>query len=243
MKDWLSGINEKIEVLFACEAGSRAWGIETDSSDYDIRFIYRYKDVKEYLSLRKARDVLEWKKPFDVIGFDLYKVCDLILKSNPTVYEWAFSPIIYQEIFPFSAELKNIISTSYSPFSLYKHYSLLKKRNVKELSKGEYNAKKQKQLIQAVRADLICKGLRNTKSIISPFEFIQKAFEYNLEILHAYETLTEAKKKQVLLSFAEVNEIISLVDSPIEIDEVLLAPKIKPSIDMIENWLMKNLRI
>ncbi|HJV31164.1 MAG TPA: nucleotidyltransferase domain-containing protein, partial [Bacillales bacterium] len=78
MNDWLSGINEKIEVLFACEAGSRAWGIETDSSDYDIRFIFRYKDVKEYLSLRKAQDVLEWKKPFDVIGFDLYKVCELI---------------------------------------------------------------------------------------------------------------------------------------------------------------------
>jgi uncharacterized protein len=188
MKDWLSGLGDEygVEILFACEAGSRAWGIETDQSDFDIRFIYRYRDIKEYLSIRKTKNILDFRSPYDVTGFDLYKVCDLILKSNPSVYEWAYSSITYTEKNQFSLHLKQMIENSYSPFSLFMHYSSLKNRNVKELIKGDYNVKKQKQLIQAIRADLLCSGLIETKSVHSPYDHIHSAREYNPRVLEAY---------------------------------------------------------
>jgi hypothetical protein len=123
------------------------------------------------------------------------------------------------------------------------HYSSLKKRNIKELVKGIYNSKKQKQLIQAIRADLICTGLNLTKSVCSPFDFIQGTKEFNPEILEAYHKVTKAKKRQVLLSDSDVNEIVNLLSEKNIEEGILLLPKVQPSIDMIENWLWSLLGI
>lgn len=50
---------EKVKVILAVESGSRAWGFESQDSDYDVRFIYiREKD--DYLKLEGVRDVIEW---------------------------------------------------------------------------------------------------------------------------------------------------------------------------------------
>ena len=88
---------EKIKILHCVESGSRAWGFASPDSDYDVRFIYaRPKDY--YLRLDKIRDVIECQldDTFDINGWDISKALSLLHKSNPTLFEWNSSPIVYK---------------------------------------------------------------------------------------------------------------------------------------------------
>ena len=88
-----------VKIIYACESGSRAWGFESQDSDYDVRFIY-FHDLNWYLSVEDRRDVIE--KPadgvFDINGWDLRKTLKLLRKSNPPLLEWLQSPIVYNKI-------------------------------------------------------------------------------------------------------------------------------------------------
>ena len=89
---------ENIQVLFACESGSRAWGFPSVDSDYDVRFIY-LRDKDWYLSIDEGRDVIE-KEISDLIdlsGWDLKKALKLYRKSNPPLIEWLCSPIVMRK--------------------------------------------------------------------------------------------------------------------------------------------------
>ena len=50
-----------VQVLYACESGSRAWGFASPDSDYDVRFLYVHNE-DWYLSfdVEKQRDVIEY---------------------------------------------------------------------------------------------------------------------------------------------------------------------------------------
>lgn len=87
---------ENVKIIVAVESGSRAWGFESADSDYDVRFIY-VRDRKSYLRLDEVRDVIEWQLDdvLDINGWDMKKTLQLLYKSNPTVFEWCASPIIY----------------------------------------------------------------------------------------------------------------------------------------------------
>jgi predicted nucleotidyltransferase len=79
---------ESVRVLYACESGSRAWGFESEDSDYDVRFIY-LRPADWYLTIQKKRDVIE--KPIDedldISGWDLPKALELFRRSNPPLLE------------------------------------------------------------------------------------------------------------------------------------------------------------
>ncbi|MFM7592353.1 MAG: DNA polymerase beta superfamily protein, partial [Isosphaeraceae bacterium] len=91
-------IEERVQILYACESGSRAWGFPSIDSDYDVRFIYIRQSL-DYLCLDEPRDVIE--RPIvgdlDINGWDLRKTLKLFYKSNPTLMEWLLSPIVYLE--------------------------------------------------------------------------------------------------------------------------------------------------
>jgi predicted nucleotidyltransferase len=88
---------EQVRILHAVESGSRAWGFASSDSDYDVRFIY-VRSPQCYLRLDKTRDVIEWQLDdvFDINGWDLQKALRLLYSSNPTLFEWSNSPILYK---------------------------------------------------------------------------------------------------------------------------------------------------
>ncbi|MDR3360732.1 MAG: nucleotidyltransferase domain-containing protein [Bifidobacteriaceae bacterium] len=78
-----------VQVLYAAEAGSRAWGFSSPDSDWDVRFVYRH-DRDHYLRLDRWRDVIEWMlgrgesgDVLDVSGWDLAKALRLLHGSKP----------------------------------------------------------------------------------------------------------------------------------------------------------------
>jgi len=89
--------SEHIRILHCVESGSRAWGFASPDSDFDVRFIY-VREPAFYLRLDKTRDVIEWQldATLDMNGWDLQKALRLLHTSNPTLFEWNQSPIVYK---------------------------------------------------------------------------------------------------------------------------------------------------
>jgi len=92
-----------VHILFAVESGSRAWGMHSKNSDYDVRFVY-VRPTDGYLLLHGAgRDVIERtyeEHDLDMVGFDIYKFLRLLESSNPSCIEWLNSPIKYIDNYP-----------------------------------------------------------------------------------------------------------------------------------------------
>ena len=66
--------DNNVTILYACESGSRAWGFDNVESDYDVRFIFKRNDLKEYLSISNQDDVIELMDgDLDMVGWDIKK--------------------------------------------------------------------------------------------------------------------------------------------------------------------------
>ncbi|HZH62287.1 MAG TPA: nucleotidyltransferase domain-containing protein [Metabacillus sp.] len=129
---------EQIQILFACESGSRAWNLHEKNSDYDVRFIYKHaKDW--YLQLYDGRDVIENNSfnKFEFVGWDLKKALRLLNKSNPTLLEWLSSPIVYRNEPIFTKEIKAFAQKTFSPYSVLHHYLSMAKKNYSRLKQAE----------------------------------------------------------------------------------------------------------
>ena len=112
-----------VTLLYAVESGSRAWGFASPDSNYDIRFIYRH-DLNYYLSLWKQPDVIEFmtKDDLDGSGWDLRKTVQLLAKSNPSLLEWLYSPVVYYENEAFATQMRALAKECFSPIACLHHY-------------------------------------------------------------------------------------------------------------------------
>jgi len=113
---------EGVRILYACESGSRAWGFASADSDYDVRFLYA-RPAREYLRLTPPPDTLEQPilGDLDLAGWDIFKACRLLRKSNPPLLEWLGSPILYREE-PAAARLREIGRGHFSRRAGAEHY-------------------------------------------------------------------------------------------------------------------------
>ena len=116
-------LEKGVEILYAVESGSRAWGFASPDSDYDIRFIYKH-DLDYYLSLWEQTDVIEFmtEDDLDGSGWDLRKTVKLLAKSNAPLLEWIYSPVVYYENKVFMNQMRALAKDCFSPVACLHHY-------------------------------------------------------------------------------------------------------------------------
>ncbi len=148
---------ENVKILLAVESGSRAWGFPSPDSDYDVRFIY-LRPQEYYLRLEKTNDVIEYMldEELDINGWDLKKVLCLLKKSNPTLFEWIASPIVYYEM-PEFKRIRNITAQCFlSRPALYHYFNMARNNNREFLKRGCVRLKK---YFYVLRPILACKWI------------------------------------------------------------------------------------
>ncbi|MDP2276699.1 MAG: nucleotidyltransferase domain-containing protein [Nitrospirota bacterium] len=129
---------EGVAIFYACESGSRAWGFPSANSDYDVRFLYA-RPVEWYLSIADMRDVIEYtvNDQLDINGWDIKKALQLFRKSNPPLFEWLGSPIVYKEQFNIAEKMRALAKEYYSPLACIHHYLHMAEGNYREYLKGD----------------------------------------------------------------------------------------------------------
>ena len=164
IKEKLNEIEEKeqVRIIHAVESGSRAWGFASSDSDYDVRFIYIRKP-EAYMHLEKTRDVIEWQldDTLDINGWDLQKALRLLHRSNPTLFEWNESPIIYHTTEAW-AELQPLIRACFMEKSGLYHYLSMAKSNYREYLKSDMVHLKK--YFYVLRPVLACRWILEYKS-------------------------------------------------------------------------------
>lgn len=159
IKSKLKEIEEKenIRILHCVESGSRAWGFASPDSDYDVRFIY-VRPEEFYLRLDKTRDVIEWQldDTLDINGWDISKALTLLHKSNPTLFEWNSSPIVYKTTGQWK-RISDIINRYFVAKAGLYHYLSTAKGNYREYLKGE--TVRLKKYFYVLRPLLACKWI------------------------------------------------------------------------------------
>lgn len=153
---------ENVRILHAVESGSRAWGFASPDSDYDVRFIY-VRPREFYLKLERTRDVLEYpiNDLLDINGWDLQKALRLLHRSNPSLFEWFKSPIIYQQT-AFSNEFTAMMEKYFLKKSGLYHYLNMANGNYREYLRGEQV--KAKKYFYVLRPILACNWILRTNT-------------------------------------------------------------------------------
>lgn len=186
---------ENVRVLCAVETGSRAWGIASPDSDYDIRFIY-IRPMEYYLALENKKDYINWEldETLDINGWDISKVLQHFHKSNATMFEWANSPVVYRTT-PEWKEVRNAVSQYFSCKSaMYHYYGTASKNYI-----GYLNDKmvKYKKYFYVLRPVLACKWIEK-KACPPPVRFQELADEVLEEEMRPIVAELLEKKLQML---------------------------------------------
>jgi predicted nucleotidyltransferase len=131
-----------VEILFAVESGSRAWGFASPDSDYDIRFVYKQRK-ENYLSLWESKDTIQFmtEDDLDGSGWDIKKATLLLAKSNASFLGWLFSPIVYIDNREILGKMKKLAKDNFNPVSGFYHYHSMNKGFNEMLEEQEINLK------------------------------------------------------------------------------------------------------
>ncbi len=236
---------KEVEILLACETGSRAWGFPSPDSDFDIRIIYKHnKDW--YLSLNEKKDSLELmfeKNEIDITGWDLRKSLKLLQKSNAPLLERIQSPIIYKKNDVFLDEINIVAQNQYSRIATMHHYLSMAKKFIEELKVNEeYRLKK---FFYTLRSATACKWILE-KDDMPPIEFLKMvdSLDINPKLTGRIKELINLKatKSECYYHNGET-ELLHFIESCISSAEEnrLSLPSSKGNIDELNQFFLKTL--
>lgn len=154
---------EGVKILYAVESGSRAWGVASPDSDYDVRFIY-VRSMEDYLRLDTLKDVIEWQLDdvLDINGWDLRKALQQFHRGNATLFEWGHSPIVYKRTMEWDRIYKAAESWFSEKTALYHYYATAKNTYLQHLLEEQVRYKK---YIYALRPILACRYIERNHQI------------------------------------------------------------------------------
>jgi predicted nucleotidyltransferase len=204
--------NNPVRILFAIEGGSRAWRIDSKSSDYDVRFVYARR-LEDYLKLDRPADVIQRiEGDVDAVGFDIYKFCRLLKASNPSAIEWLTSDIVYLNEQP--PELVDFAQNHFNPKALFWHYKSMCKSNYLKYIKSREGVT-YKRYLYAMR------GLVNALYVLKEQCIPPIAFPETLMLMknslppNVYKTLTD------IIEFKKQSKEKDIVKNVVQIDDYI----------------------
>lgn len=153
-----------VRVLLAVESGSRARGLFSDESDWDVRFVYVNK-LDWYLNVNEERDVIEemFDDNIDMVGWELRKTLRLFQKSNPSLMEWLHSPVVYRADEKFLSRMRAMEPVYFNPIKTMYHYESLYIKHDKRYLQDSTNPLKR--FLHYLRGILSCRWLEQHKTM------------------------------------------------------------------------------
>ena len=238
------GREHNVKILYAVESGSRAWGFESIDSDYDVRFIYAH-NKNWYLNILPKRDVIEYpiNDELDFSGWDLRKAFFLLNKSNPVLFEWLKSPIIYYKENYFYSIIEELSKLYFSPIASVYHYLHMANGNYREFLQGEQV--KIKKYFYVLRPIMACMWIEKYKES-PPMEFEKLLTQIqDKELLEKINALLLRKKSGIELGLEPKIEIINnFIEQKLEYFKDTVNgfdPKKKPTQEKLEEGFIKIL--
>ena len=233
-----------VKILYAIESGSRAWGFESTDSDYDVRFIYAHAK-NWYLNVLPKRDVIEYPivDDYDFSGWDLRKTFFLLNKSNPVLFEWLKSPIIYLKNDYFYDIINELSKIYFSPTSSIYHYLHMANGNFRQyLQTDEVKTKKYFYVLRPIMACLWIEKFNESP----PMEFDKLlTLISNKELLNKINELLTKKKSGVELGtepkIASINSFIEGTLHHFEETANSFIPRAKPDSKLLDEGFIKIL--
>lgn len=195
IKDFLEDIElvNDVKILLAVESGSRAWGVESKNSDWDVRFIYVHKP-EWFFRIGKQRDVIEHVYgDVDLVGWELRKALTLLQAGNVTLNEWINSPIVYHAEDEFVSRIREVEPEFFKTKAAMYHYAhFYKNHDEMYLQKEKCDMKR---FLYYLRGVLACKWLEHNKSLPPvPFDELVNATVEDEEMRAKIAELIRLKK-------------------------------------------------
>jgi len=116
-------VGQRCRILFACEAGNRAWGFPAAEEASEVRFIYMHPQAW-YLTVFPGMESIAMPLPdgLDVSGWELRKALQLFADCDPALFEWLDSPLVYRDEEGLAEQLRSLVPTYFNPVKGLRHY-------------------------------------------------------------------------------------------------------------------------